>query len=75
MIPRVVRMIFERIESRATVGGTGGGGGAGPENLLRVSFLEIYNEELKDLLHPAVEDPGISCSLVSFAALGSRTAA
>ena len=58
-------MIFEQIAARSNGrsgaaaadggpggGGAAGGGAAGPENLLRVSFLEIYNEELKDLLHP-----------------------
>ena len=55
MIPRVVRMIFEQIDARNSEARTAnsGAGATGPENLLRVSFIEIYNEELKDLLHPA----------------------
>ena len=67
MIPRVVHAIFDRItEAQAeaagddAVGGGGGGGGSSPEYLIRASFLEIYNEDLKDLLNPATSTKDIA---------------
>jgi hypothetical protein len=42
IIPRVIDMIFEEIEARR----------GKSEFLLKVSFLEIYNEEIHDLLDP-----------------------
>jgi hypothetical protein len=58
MIPRVVRMIFDRIEARKPGGAATVS--AAPDNLLRVSFLEIYNEELKDLLHPGANSKKVA---------------
>jgi len=42
IIPRVIQMIFEEIEKRK----------ATCEFIVKVSFIEIYNEEIKDLLDP-----------------------
>ena len=42
MIPRAVRAIFDQIKSAASAQA-----GEPSEFLLRMSFLEIYNEELK----------------------------
>lgn len=40
IIPRVIRLIFEEVEARKSKA----------EFIIKVSFLEIYNEELNDLL-------------------------
>jgi len=45
LIPRMVRTIFDRIES-------GGTQFANIEFTVRVSYVEIYNEKLRDLLNP-----------------------
>ena len=57
MIPRVVHSIFERINEGSA---DAAGDGATPEFLVRASFIEIYNEELKDLLHPATSPKDIT---------------
>ena len=47
IIPRAISEIFERVSRlRAT-----------HRFQLRVSFLEIYNEEIRDLLDPTTETP------------------
>jgi hypothetical protein len=58
MIPRVVHSIFERLSASPVDASTAGG--ATPEFLIRASFIEIYNEELKDLLHPATSTKDIA---------------
>ena len=42
IIPRAVSHIFDRVQA----------GSVTEDCTLRVSYLEIYNEEVKDLLHP-----------------------
>lgn len=49
IIPRVIRQIFETIEKTKEE----------VEYLIRVAFLEIYNETLKDLLNPAANHKSI----------------
>jgi hypothetical protein len=57
LLPRAIQMIFNRItgsDNDLSIGNTA------PEFLLRVSFLEIYNETLKDLLNPSTLTKEIS---------------
>ncbi|KAI8052142.1 P-loop containing nucleoside triphosphate hydrolase protein [Syncephalis plumigaleata] len=49
IIPRAINELFERIYHAQQPRSAGGGGG-GTRYQVRVSFLEIYNEELIDLL-------------------------
>uniref|UniRef100_A0A3P8VUP4 Kinesin family member 4 n=1 Tax=Cynoglossus semilaevis TaxID=244447 RepID=A0A3P8VUP4_CYNSE len=49
VIPRVIRKIFEERESKQDC-----------EFCLAVSYLEIYNEDILDLLHPSKDKPSIS---------------
>ena len=42
IIPRVISMLFEEVEKRKSA----------TEFIIKASFLEIYNEEIKDLLDP-----------------------
>ena len=49
VIPRVIQHIFDKIETNKDKA----------EYLVRVSFLEIYNEELKDLLHSSSQPKSI----------------
>ena len=51
IIPRAVAQIFEMIAAR---------GGENTEFLVRASYLEIYNEEVRDLLHPRTASKSIS---------------
>eukprot|EP00742_Colponemidia_sp_Colp-10_P010914 GILJ01012048.1.p1 GENE.GILJ01012048.1~~GILJ01012048.1.p1 ORF type:complete len:2113 (+),score=435.57 GILJ01012048.1:1-6339(+) len=50
IIPRVIRQIFETIQQKK---GTA-------HFLVRVSYLEIYNEDVKDLLHPETPSKSIA---------------
>eukprot|EP00743_Colponemidia_sp_Colp-15_P008614 GILK01009374.1.p1 GENE.GILK01009374.1~~GILK01009374.1.p1 ORF type:complete len:1490 (-),score=407.64 GILK01009374.1:108-4577(-) len=50
IIPRVIRQIFETIQQKK---GTA-------QFLVRVSYLEIYNEDVKDLLHPETPSKSIA---------------
>jgi hypothetical protein len=52
VIPRVMRDIYERLE-QLTLERTAGGGCA-HEVRVRVSYIEIYNEEVRDLLEPGI---------------------
>ena len=58
MIPRVVRSIFDRLEESDAE--ADGEAARAPEFLMRASFIEIYNEELKDLLNPSTSPKDIS---------------
>uniref|UniRef100_A0A8D0A1S9 Kinesin family member 4 n=1 Tax=Sander lucioperca TaxID=283035 RepID=A0A8D0A1S9_SANLU len=49
VIPRVIRMIFEERERRTDC-----------DFCLAVSYLEIYNEDILDLLCPSKDKPGLS---------------
>ncbi|XP_034745087.1 kinesin family member 4 [Etheostoma cragini] len=49
VIPRVIRMIFEERERRMDC-----------DFCLAVSYLEIYNEDILDLLCPSKDKPGLS---------------
>jgi hypothetical protein len=51
IIPRAVRYLYEEI---------GGSNHEGKVMNIRLSFLEIYNEEMRDLLHPEVLPRDIS---------------
>ena len=44
IIPRVINLIFQEVEKRKEK----------TEFIIKCSFLEIYNEELKDLLDPNI---------------------
>ena len=57
VIPRVMQDIYHRLEDLTDLERTGGGGPS-REVRVRVSYIEIYNEEIRDLL-----DPGTSKSL------------
>uniref|UniRef100_A0A0G4IF29 Kinesin motor domain-containing protein n=1 Tax=Chromera velia CCMP2878 TaxID=1169474 RepID=A0A0G4IF29_9ALVE len=50
IIPRVIVDIFKRIEEAKKQ--AGGGSAAAVEYTVGVCFLEIHNEDVKDLLHP-----------------------
>ncbi|OWZ12363.1 Kinesin [Phytophthora megakarya] len=47
MIPRVINAIFKKLQQEGNNDNQGRG-----ECTLRVEYVEIYNEELRDLLHP-----------------------
>ncbi|KAL1508618.1 hypothetical protein AB1Y20_004715 [Prymnesium parvum] len=51
VVPRVVEQVFEELNRGQQAGG---------EFNVRVSYLEIYNEEVKDLLHPRTPSKAIS---------------
>ena len=46
IIPRMVRTVFNRIENA----------GENMEFAVKVSFCEIYNERIKDLLNPKLDN-------------------
>ena len=50
IVPRIVSQVFDELESTPADG----------DWSVRVSYLEIYNEELKDLLHPRTPVKSIS---------------
>ena len=50
VVPRVVDSLFEALRARADEA----------EFLVRATYLEIYNEEVKDLLHPRTASKSIS---------------
>jgi hypothetical protein len=60
MLPRAINAIFRRCEQERQDAAGGGLLAPAPECLLRVSFVEIYNEELKDLLEPSTSPKQIS---------------
>eukprot|EP01047_Picozoa_sp_COSAG01_P003014 COSAG01_NODE_86_length_27623_cov_39.847224_4_plen_420_part_00 len=60
MLPRAINAIFRRCEQERQDAAGGGLLPPAPECLLRVSFVEIYNEELKDLLEPSTSPKQIS---------------
>ena len=51
IIPRVIQQLFDEIDRRR---------GSGEVYEVAVSYLEIYNEELKDSLHPETSSKAIS---------------
>ena len=50
IIPRAIARIYSRMQE--VMDGNSGDCGAGVDVRIRCSFLEIYNEQVKDLLHP-----------------------
>ena len=70
MIPRVMEAIFRQLEERQLAGGGTAalsesslrGSVALPDRevVLHVSYIEIYNEEVRDLLHPATSSKEIA---------------
>lgn len=54
IIPRVIRLIFDEVDKRKTKA----------EFLIKCTFLEIYNEELHDLLEPGSINTGHSSAAV-----------
>ncbi|EKX30876.1 hypothetical protein GUITHDRAFT_83606, partial [Guillardia theta CCMP2712] len=52
IIPRVMADMFQRIEEDRFL--------SGRELEVRVSYIEIYNEEMKDLLHPSTSSKSIA---------------
>jgi kinesin family member 11 len=57
IIPRVLHSLFSRIDSLPNSPSSG----KAPENSVKVSFIELYNEELRDLLS-AEENPKLKIS-------------
>ena len=64
IVPRCIHDVFEHIEAAAA-------GGAAQEFLVRVSYLEVYNEEINDLLQ-GVGDAGGGASAGSGGGGGGR---
>jgi len=70
VIPRVMEAIFRQLEERQLAGGGTAalsesslrGSVALPDRevVLHVSYIEIYNEEVRDLLHPATSSKEIA---------------
>lgn len=54
IVPRVIQRLFDTVESRAAEAG------GGSDTSIHVSFIEIYREELKDLLHPETSPKSIA---------------
>ncbi|GBG60665.1 hypothetical protein CBR_g11890 [Chara braunii] len=50
ILPRVIRQLFESVEEKK----------AQAEFLVRCAFVEIYNEDIKDLLHPDTPNKSIA---------------
>jgi hypothetical protein len=50
ILPRAIRQLYSSIEERSSEA----------EFLIKCAFVEIHNEEIKDLLHPATPSKSIS---------------
>jgi hypothetical protein len=50
ILPRAIRQLYSSIEDRSSEA----------EFLIKCAFVEIHNEEIKDLLHPATPSKSIS---------------
>lgn len=68
IVPRAVHDVFKYIEA-ASGGRNGGSTGDQPaawptEFLVRVSYLEVYNEEINDLLQPIQRNKGLNLKIL-----------